>query len=141
MVDCPKCTGAGEFRHFAHIANGRCFLCGGAKSVTKAKAGRWISAQIRGDMALARQATADEPPAPAAPPRPTKEVRLPGFGRVRIVRLRDGRFSVDVSDPEAGAIQAWFVVEDARVRVTKVTNGLADRRQELQRALQAALRA
>lgn len=27
---CPKCSGTGNLRHFAHVDNGRCFTCAGA---------------------------------------------------------------------------------------------------------------
>lgn len=33
VVECPKCTGQGRFEHFAHIADGVCFLCGGARQI------------------------------------------------------------------------------------------------------------
>lgn len=32
-IDCPRCSAAGSILAFAHVAAGRCFLCGGARSI------------------------------------------------------------------------------------------------------------
>ena len=43
-ISCPKCSGTGTLRAFMHIENGKCYLCGGSKTVelkaasTKARA-------------------------------------------------------------------------------------------------------
>lgn len=33
FIPCPRCTGSGYFNCFSHINNGRCFKCGGTKTV------------------------------------------------------------------------------------------------------------
>ena len=33
MVDCPRCTGQGGFKHLAHVYGGVCFKCMGSKKV------------------------------------------------------------------------------------------------------------
>lgn len=32
-VKCPRCDGRGHMSEFAHVANGRCFLCAGEKTI------------------------------------------------------------------------------------------------------------
>lgn len=32
-VKCPRCDGRGHMSEFAHVANGRCFLCSGEKTI------------------------------------------------------------------------------------------------------------
>ena len=33
IIDCPRCNATGHIDEFAHIANGTCFLCCGAKRI------------------------------------------------------------------------------------------------------------
>ena len=34
QIDCPRCDAKGFLKEFSHVANGRCFLCGGAKTIS-----------------------------------------------------------------------------------------------------------
>jgi hypothetical protein len=34
QIDCPRCDAKGFLKEFSHIANGRCFLCAGAKTIS-----------------------------------------------------------------------------------------------------------
>ena len=125
LVECPKCCGIGTFRVWAHIANGDCFLCGSAKTVTKAQAGRWLASQM--------------PAAPVAAPvaevednTTRKTVEIAGLGVCRIRRWEDGDMRVDLDD-----MNGWWLlirVEAGRVVVARdergpvVCDGLRDTR-------------
>ena len=45
LIECPRCLGNGFFEAYAHIWDGRCYLCCGNKTVTAAKAQEWKEEQ------------------------------------------------------------------------------------------------
>lgn len=127
-VTCPRCNGKGAIPHFAHVEDGRCFLCEGAGHVAAERVAAYVTSTGTPDR------------------RPRKRVDLEGFGPAVVYRCAAGdlaAFEVEIPT-ETASVSAWFdvVVEGGvrLIRVVEVTDGLRNRRDALTRALRAALR-
>ena len=128
-VTCPRCAGfANAFTRHPDVNGGRCLLCNGALVVSAVLA----ESVLRAD-------------ATEAAKQPGKVIDLPGFGPVRIERDVAGNagplrsFVAHVAS-DVGELPAWFTITDRRIVVELVCDGLRRRRNELNGALQAALR-
>lgn len=143
-LECPKCFGLGELRHFANVRGGTCFLCAGSKIVDERTASRWLAAQMRQDAPRAQTTTPNAPE--------TKGVKwmvIAGLGEVRITRRDDGTFALLIVDATAltGSehshyLTAGFVVARGAVHMIprESCNGLDGHERAIAAHLTAALR-
>ena len=123
LVECPKCSGVGNFRNWRHIANGDCFLCGSAKEVTLACAGRWLASQV--DRAPRSQG---EPVERVDDGLKRRTVDVSGLGLCRMVRYEDGEIRVDFDGlgwrdeydhRQVGGMWLVISVKDGRVKTAR----------------------
>ncbi len=140
LVECPKCCGVGNFRNWRHIANGDCFLCGSAKTVTVAEAGRWLASQVD-------RAPVAEPVTAPVDGLQRRTVDVPGLGSCRMTRWDDGEIRVDLPARVMvrGTAGQWLIIRvtDGIVRPVVVCDGMrpaADLVRQVVGHLQAALR-
>lgn len=136
-LECPKCFGSGELRHFANVHGGTCFLCVGQGAVDEKTASRWLAAQFRQDLPRAESNTAPNTDTSGR----SKWVVLGHLGECRINRHDDGTFSLIVPS-DVGYLPTGFVIARGKVHMmpSVTCNGLGKRLPEIAAVLQSALK-
>jgi hypothetical protein len=127
LVECPKCFGSGNFQRFRHIVGGTCFLCGGAKKVSKKTVARWLASQVSRGPFASEESEPEDSDVVAR-----KTVEIQNLGRCRFARYSDGQIRVDLDtfgyrneygERETGGL--WIVIEivAGRVVIAKSEDG------------------